>query len=216
MMSWNTASLHRDSHGRNIYQVSEPNPKDYCMCSLHMDPHGGRAIKSAGLGLMASVSMSSLSSLNMSSSSGSPSPPGHLPSEMTFSHHNRQQRPPPQRLSSEIIEAPASLMLSMQYSRSSSRLVPHQHREQQQQPPQPQRFNHDMEQVKLYGFRSKGHHQLQRPLRTRRLSGSVMTNIRNNSSTTGGVAFIPEHHVISLPNRARVIHTFILTQFRED
>ena len=71
MMTWN---YHRDSQGRNVYQVNQhhhqvlnnhdhvQSPNEYCMCNLHARN---------------SVSLSSLSSLNLStSSSASPSPPG--------------------------------------------------------------------------------------------------------------------------------------------
>ena len=58
-----------DAEGRNVYQVTEPNPNEYCMCSLHH-----RRSQFA----RNSISMSSLSSLNLSSTtpSESPSPPG--------------------------------------------------------------------------------------------------------------------------------------------
>ena len=57
-----------DAEGRNVYQVTEPNPNEYCMCSLHH-----RRSQFA----RNSISMSSLSSLNLSTPSESPSPPGH-------------------------------------------------------------------------------------------------------------------------------------------
>ena len=75
-MSWN---YHRDSQGRNVYQVNEPSPHDYCMCSLHARN---------------SVSLSSLSSLNLSSPSPSP-PDGPLMLSMQYSGHyvNHNSRP---------------------------------------------------------------------------------------------------------------------------
>ena len=90
MINWN---YHRDSQGRNVYQVNEPgsNPHDYCMCSLHARN---------------SMSLSSLSSLNLSSPSPSP-PDGPLMLSMQYTnyvnsrptvsnqkksyHHNRQK-----------------------------------------------------------------------------------------------------------------------------
>ena len=70
MINWN---YHRDSQGRNVYQVNEPgsNPHDYCMCSLHARN---------------SMSLSSLSSLNLSSPSPSP-PDGPLMLSMQYANY---------------------------------------------------------------------------------------------------------------------------------
>ena len=80
-MSWN---YHRDSQGRNVYQVNEPSPHDYCMCSLHARN---------------SVSLSSLSSLNLSSPSPSP-PDGPLMLSMQYSGHYVHNRPTTHKKSS--------------------------------------------------------------------------------------------------------------------
>ena len=62
----------KDAEGRNVYQVTEPNPNEYCMCSLHDSRLHHRKSQFA----RNSISMSSLSSLNLSTPSESPSPPG--------------------------------------------------------------------------------------------------------------------------------------------
>lgn len=92
-MAWN---YHRDAQGRNVYQVNVNSPphhhhnhihgpnsaNDYCMCNMHARN---------------SVSLSSLSSLNLSTPSGSPSPPGG-------------------GIANQNMENSGPLMLSMQYS----------------------------------------------------------------------------------------------------
>ncbi len=121
-----------------------------------------------------SASMTSLSSLHLSSSSTSSSPsPPH-----TFKNYHRSGLPPPTAPPpSMVMENP--MMLSMQYNNSR---VHHPHHQYHQ-------FRNDTEKVRLFGFRRKGS-QSGQPPRTRRLSGSVMSN-----------TFIPEHHVIALPQR---------------
>ena len=76
MINWN---YHRDSQGRNVYQVNEPgsNPHDYCMCSLHARN---------------SMSLSSLSSLNLSSPSPSP-PDGPLMLSMQYTNYVNTMKP---------------------------------------------------------------------------------------------------------------------------
>ena len=77
MINWN---YHRDSQGRNVYQVNEPgsNPHDYCMCSLHARN---------------SMSLSSLSSLNLSSPSPSP-PDGPLMLSMQYTNYVNTRKQP--------------------------------------------------------------------------------------------------------------------------
>ena len=167
------------------------------MCSLHKSHNDLRLSQRRSslqwispMAFKNSASMSSLSSLHLSSSStsSSPSPPHtfknyHQPQVHHSLHPQQHAHPQVQPdlhrpglpgfvgsssgSQSNLGNFPeSSPMLSMQYSR------PQQH-----------------EKVRLFAFRRKGS-QNNQPPRTRRLSGSVMSN-----------TFIPEHHVVAVNHR---------------